>query len=499
MLRRLVVGAWLLTFSLALGIGLGQVALPAHAEDGPREVEPSISPVDRAAAIDSLLADPSLPPEFKAYALEQILLGHEEDGEPWVHEAADALGRICVTLGRTDEAIHYLELAVEGRPDDADLLNTLGYVYAEENRELPRAEELIRRALATAPSDTPGHVIGYYRDSLGWVFFQQGRMDSAVVTLEAANHLAPGTPEIRDHLVEVYDEIGRRDDAAAILVEDLVAARGMDPDLRARLRRLYRTTPEGKPLPVELEVERQVLAREIAEVEAIEAAGGSVIRFDSMDGFPLVATWYPTRSKAKAPSVVLLPMFGGERKDFDPLARALVESGMNALTLDPRGHGASITAEVYGPGAFVENIPAFIHGAILDVTAAIRHLGEHPASRGQSVAVVGASLGGMVGALGALDEDAVKALVLLSPGPAEPFTEAVTLDRHRPTLLIASAEDPTAMAGAEIMLAGLDRTRSEVLVYPGQSHGTALLEEVDELVPRIVRWLGGTFKDARGL
>jgi hypothetical protein len=55
------------------------------------------------------------------------------------------------------------------------------------------------------------------------------------------------------------------------------------------------------------------------------------------------------------------------------------------------------------------------------------------------------------------------------------------------------------MAGADAMLAGLDRARSEVIVFPGAAHGTALLSEADQAVPRIVRWLGGAFKDGRGL
>jgi hypothetical protein len=38
------------------------------------------------------------------------------------------------------------------------------------------------------------------------------------------------------------------------------------------LRRLYRTTPQGRPLEVEREVERRVIAREAKEVAEIETA-----------------------------------------------------------------------------------------------------------------------------------------------------------------------------------------------------------------------------------
>jgi len=473
--------------------GATAASLPrASAEEG-------LTPSEREAAVDSVLADPSLPPEFRIFALEQLLHGHEDTAEPWVFRAADALGRLYVNEGLSEDGARYLELAVGGRPEDADLLNTLGYLYADDNVELARAEELVRRALAAAPPDTPVHVLGYYRDSLGWTFFRQGKLDSAITTLELANSMAPDTPEIRSHLVDVYAQAGRTEDAAKLLVADLVRARGVDPELRARLRRLYRTTPAGTPLPIEREVEKEVVARDVAELEAIEAAGGRVIRLEAFDGFPLAATLYRGASQDGTPAVILVPMFGGNRADFDPLARALAAAGMTALTLDPRGHGASVTPAVYAPSVFVNDMASFIHGALLDVTAAARHLGALPETRGQPLALVGASLGGFVAALAAAGETEVKALVLVSSGPAAPFVDAVTADRHRPTLILAAADDPTAMAGAEAMIGGLDRTRSAVIVFPGAAHGTALVNDVDEGVPRIVRWLRGAFKDGRGL
>ncbi len=465
---------------------------PASAEDG-------LTSGERAAAVDSLLTDPSLPPEFRIFALEQLIAGHEATAEPWVYRAADALGRLYVNQGLNEEAARYLEMAVAGRPEDADLLNTLGYLYADDNVELARAEELVRRALAVASPDTPEHVLGYYRDSLGWTFFRQGKLDSAITTLELANRMAPDTPEIRSHLVDVYDAAGRIEDATDLLVADLVRARGVDPDLRARLRRLYRTTPAGKPLPIEQDVEREVVARDVAELEGIEAAGGRILRLEAVDGFPLAATLYRGAGKERTPAAILVPMFGGARADLDSLARALAAAGVTALTLDPRGHGASVTPAVYAPRVFVDDMASFIHGALLDVMAAQRHLGALPEVRGQPVALVGASLGGFVAALAAAGETQIKALVLLSPGPAAPFVAAVTAERRRPTLILAAADDPTAMAGAEAMLAGLDRARSEVVVFPGAAHGTALLREVEEAAPRIVRWLGGAFKDGRGL
>ncbi len=494
---RLPAAVWLIAVWLAVA-ALG--AAPGEAR-GNGAGEARLTDEELGAAVDSVLADPELPLDQRIFALEQLLEDRGDSTARWVYRAANALGRLYLTVGADDKAIHYLELAVSGIEDDADLLNTLGYLYAEHEAHLERAAALVRRALELAPADTPERVRGYYRDSLGWALFRQGKPDSALHELEDANRMAPGTPEIRSHLVEVYDELGERDQASALLVEDLVAARGVDPELRGRLRRLYRTTPQGRPLAVELEVEHLVIAREAKEVAAFEAAGGSVIRVEASDGFPLVATLFAAGGKAKSevPAALLVPMLGGARSDYDSLALALARAGITALCLDPRGHGASVTEELPNARAFRDDMPRHLHGAILDLAAGIAYLQKASISRGQPLAVIGASLGGFVAALETADEEAVKALVLLSPGTAEPFVEAVGRRHERPTLLVAGSDDPGARAGAEAMLALLDRSRSAVAVFDDAGHGTEMLERVPELAPFLVRWIKGALKGARGL
>jgi pimeloyl-ACP methyl ester carboxylesterase len=113
--------------------------------------------------------------------------------------------------------------------------------------------------------------------------------------------------------------------------------------------------------------------------------------------------------------------------------------------------------------------------------------------------VIGASLGGFMAALETAGEESVKAIVLLSPGTAEPFVEAVGRRHDRPTLLVAGSDDPGARAGAEAMLARLDRSRSALAVYDDAGHGTEMLERVPELTPFVVRWVKGALKGARGL
>ena len=71
-------------------------------------------------------------------------------------------------------AIAALEALHRERPLDAGITNALGYTLADHKRELPRAEQLIREALAAQP-DNPALL-----DSLGWVLYRRGQFAAAL-------------------------------------------------------------------------------------------------------------------------------------------------------------------------------------------------------------------------------------------------------------------------------------------------------------------------------
>lgn len=110
-------------------------------------------------------------------------------------------------LGRLDDAIEMLKVNLTLDPNHADTLNALGYFYAEKSVRLAEAEQLIRRALFQEPDN------GAYLDSLGWVFFKQGRLDQA---LEVLTRAAQGSsdPVIYEHLGDVYLEHDQPQEAA---------------------------------------------------------------------------------------------------------------------------------------------------------------------------------------------------------------------------------------------------------------------------------------------
>jgi tetratricopeptide (TPR) repeat protein len=126
---------------------------------------------------------------------------------------------VMAQAGEADAAITALEALLEERPDSPDYMNALGYTMADAGRDLPRARELVSRALEAAP-DSPSIL-----DSMGWVEFRMGNLEAARVWLERAWDLDQDA-EIAAHLGEVLWTIGEHDAARAIWEQ----AAAEDPD-----------------------------------------------------------------------------------------------------------------------------------------------------------------------------------------------------------------------------------------------------------------------------
>ena len=63
---------------------------------------------------------------------------------------------------------------------------------------------MLHKAVEARPSD------GYIVDSLGWGYYKLGKYDEATKELERAIDLKPGDPTINDHLGDAYWRIGRK-------------------------------------------------------------------------------------------------------------------------------------------------------------------------------------------------------------------------------------------------------------------------------------------------
>jgi Tfp pilus assembly protein PilF len=111
------------------------------------------------------------------------------------------LGTIYEQQNKRRQAIEEFKAALKFNPEYPDALNSLGYLYAEESINLKEAEEMIKQALIYEPTN------GAYVDSLGWVYFKQGRYEEAIQELEQAVQFL-SDPVIYEHLGDVYLEQG---------------------------------------------------------------------------------------------------------------------------------------------------------------------------------------------------------------------------------------------------------------------------------------------------
>lgn len=94
--------------------------------------------------------------------------------------------------------------ALELYPDHPQVLNYLGYSWVDMNMNLEEGLDLIKRAVELRPSD------GYIVDSLGWAYFRLEQYEDAVRELERAVGLMPYDPILNDHLGDAYWRVGRR-------------------------------------------------------------------------------------------------------------------------------------------------------------------------------------------------------------------------------------------------------------------------------------------------
>ncbi|MDR0577829.1 MAG: tetratricopeptide repeat protein [Candidatus Accumulibacter sp.] len=139
--------------------------------------------------------------------LEQRLAERPENAELMYESAllAERLNDVALMETR-------LRRLIELRPDNPMAYNALGYAYADRNERLPEARQLIEKALSLSPDDAA------ILDSMGWVLFRLGDLREALSYLERS-YDRHEDPEIAAHLGEVLWTMGRQEDAKRLLLE----------------------------------------------------------------------------------------------------------------------------------------------------------------------------------------------------------------------------------------------------------------------------------------
>jgi tetratricopeptide (TPR) repeat protein len=139
-----------------------------------------------------------------------------------VQQAKMVLSNLYVLRRDITQAVEYLEQVLDEIPDDAGANNDLGYLWADENLHLKRAQRMIQLAVADEPDNAA------YRDSLGWALFRLGRHAEALAELQKAIDLEKADGKeldatVLDHLGDVYAKLGRTAEARSAWKQSIEA------------------------------------------------------------------------------------------------------------------------------------------------------------------------------------------------------------------------------------------------------------------------------------
>jgi len=120
-------------------------------------------------------------------------------------ESPDALFRLGSSLeraGNSAEAERIFSKLLEMRPNDSAAQNYLGYMWADRGENLEKAQVLLEKAVGREPRN------GAYLDSLGWVYFRMGKLETAQLNLLEAHRREPDDPTIEEHLGDLSERQG---------------------------------------------------------------------------------------------------------------------------------------------------------------------------------------------------------------------------------------------------------------------------------------------------
>jgi len=209
--------------------------------------------------------------------------------------------------------------------------------------------------------------------------------------------------------------------------------------------------------------------------QGVVVGAGRVVTFRAPDGRTLNALAMDASARP-APAVVLVPMLGRPKDDWQAVAQRLADANITALAIDLPGQ--------YGPTS----------GWHTDVLAAVAYLASRPEIRRDAIGVAGASLGANLAVLAASADPRIRSLALVSPSldyRGVRIESAMQQYGGRPALLMASLRDPYAARSVRALAAEPPGLR-EVKWSETIAHGTALLAREPDLVRTLVEWFQRT-------
>jgi tetratricopeptide (TPR) repeat protein len=196
------------------GIVFTQVAkkLEADMRPGAGAEAAAVQRPDSSAAADTSKRSAAKPTPTRDTGLTTQTRRFREKGVEYFRKALELegnnrrvlfeLGVALEQIGKRGESIDVMKKLVKLDSSDATILNYLGYMLVEENRELDYAGTLIERALAFEPEN------GAFLDSKGWLYYRKQDFPKARKFIEMAVARIPQDTTILEHYAMILEKLG---------------------------------------------------------------------------------------------------------------------------------------------------------------------------------------------------------------------------------------------------------------------------------------------------
>ncbi|HEV8132334.1 MAG TPA: tetratricopeptide repeat protein [Acidobacteriota bacterium] len=108
---------------------------------------------------------------------------------------------------KNEKAEEVFRKLLQKNTENANVLNYLGYMWADRGENLQQALEYIQKAVELDPFN------GAYLDSLGWAQFKLNDLKGAEANLNKAAKIVRNDPTIHEHLGDLYERLGNYPEA----------------------------------------------------------------------------------------------------------------------------------------------------------------------------------------------------------------------------------------------------------------------------------------------
>jgi tetratricopeptide (TPR) repeat protein len=311
---------------LLLGITLGQQRkYPEAAEALRKQIELNPLDIQARAALGTIYLEQHKYAEAVPELEKAVALAPNESA---LHVS---LGQAYLNLGQGNQALAEFDKAVELDPTPT-VWNNVAYQLSLRSVHLDRAQQYAESAVAATAAElrnvaldrltandlrrVPG--LAAYWDTLGWVHFQKGELEQAEKYVRAS-WLLDEHGEVGDHLAQIYEKRGQKQEALRVYAQALASTRPI-PETHARLAQL--SGGENKIQPLLSKAGEELSAQRTVKLGKLLKENASAEFFVLLSPGPALSATNPAGAPGTTSKVEEVKFVKGS-EGLRPLAEAL--------------------------------------------------------------------------------------------------------------------------------------------------------------------------------